>query len=143
MSTLVLPPDARRLAERRLGLKPDTPERVASSLSAEAASRIRGKLVKAFRRQLARNYPEVFPNPPSVPLKVGIDRDLRARHPEVSLRTLRIVLRRHVSSPEYLKLLVAGAARIDLDGNPAGIVSADEAANAAERLRPLASRGAQ
>src|SRR5436190_1815481 len=121
--TLMLSPTARQLAARRLGLPlPWTCAQPAQT--AEQARRARERLVKAFRQQLALAHPTLFADPPSAPLKIGIDRDLRARHPEVSWRTLRIALRRHVSSPAYLRLLVAGAPRIALDGSVAGHVTA-------------------
>ena len=42
----------------------------------------------------------------------------------------------------YLRSLVAGAARLDLDGNPAGEVTASDAEYAAAKRRDPASREA-
>ena len=78
---------------------------------------------------------------PLHPLKIGIDRDIRERCPDVSLRTRNESLRRYVGQPSYLRLMTKpGAVRADLDGNPAGIISEDQARNADERLAQLAER---
>jgi len=72
------------------------------------------------------------------PLKVGIKQDL-VKH----LSTLTEVtttdkacmvssLAYYVNSLSYHKSVVAGAVRIDLEGNPAGVVSAEEAQYSAE-----------
>jgi ProP effector len=136
---LTLRPAAAQQVRRRLGL--DTPTKGSRGLSAEEARRVRGRRIKAFRELLAERYPVAFP-PISMPLssalKIGLDRDLRARHPDIPLKTLKLVLRRHVSQACYRELLIAGAPRVDLDGNRAGVVTVEEAEHAAERLQQLA-----
>ena len=67
------------------------------------------------------------------PLKIGIHRDLIAAIPEVSPKRLRAALGWYAGSWAYLKNMTAGAARIDLNGQSAGEVTAGEAAAAAER----------
>ena len=67
------------------------------------------------------------------PLKIGIHRDLIAAIPEVSPKRLRAALGWYAGSWAYLKNMTAGAARIDLNGQSAGEVTAEEAAAAAER----------
>jgi ProP effector len=71
------------------------------------------------------------------PLKVGIDGDLAERCPALDRRERAAVLRLYVSRVMYLQACVAGAARVDLDGNPAGEVTAAEAAFAADKIAEI------
>jgi len=61
-------------------------------------------------------------NRPHRPLKVGIAADIPARCPAVERRVLSVSLRVYVRRVMYLRGLVAGAARVDLDGNACGEV---------------------
>ena len=82
---------------------------------------------------LCERFPGTFVRNPAErqPLKRGIDRDLVARLDGLSSRTaLKRVLGGYTACPEYRAKLVEGAVRIDLDGNPAGAVTASEAAYA-------------
>ncbi len=90
--------------------------------------------VEQSRTFLRTTYPALFnsANPP--PLKVGIHRDLLERHPELDVPGLKRALTLHCRSPRYQRKLVAGAARVDLDGNPDGSVTAEQAARALEML---------
>jgi ProP effector len=81
---------------------------------------------------------------PHRPLKVGIAADIPARCPAVERRVLSVVLSVYTRRVMYLQSLVAGAARVDLDGTPAGEVTARDAEYAATRLAGiLASREAR
>jgi ProP effector len=97
--------------------------------------------------RLAECFPQTFvleKHLPHQPLKVGIAADIPARCPDLGRRTLGVALRYYVSRVMYLQGMVTGAARIDLDGNPAGEVSAEDAEHAAARLaETLASREAK
>src|SRR6476661_2755066 len=78
---------------------------------------------------------------PHQPLKVGIAADIPARCPAVERRVLSAALSAYARRVMYLRALVAGAARVDLDGNPAGEVTAGDAEFAATKLAEiLASR---
>ena len=78
---------------------------------------------------------------PHRPLKIEISPDILARCPVLTRRELGTVLGVYASRVMYLQSLVAGAIRIDLDGNPAGEVSAADAEHAAATLAGiLASR---
>src|SRR5215469_6613192 len=82
---------------------------------------------------LCERFPRTFARDPAerAPLKRGIDRELAARLDGLSSRTaLKRVLGGYTACPEYRAKLIEGAARIDLDGNPAGAVTASEAAYA-------------
>ena len=96
---------------------------------------------------LAERFPQTFVlerYQPHRPLKVGIAADLVARCPELDRNKLGLVLGTYVRRVMYRKGMVAGAARIDLDGNACGEVSASDAEHAAESLAEiLASRQAK
>jgi ProP effector len=78
------------------------------------------------------------------PLKVGIAADLVARCAELDRRKLGAVLSAYTQRIMYREAMVAGPARIDLDGNPAGEVSAADAEHAAAKLaETLSSRRAR
>jgi sRNA-binding protein len=97
--------------------------------------------------RLAEAFPQTFvleKHRPHRPLKVGIAADIRARCPAVERRVLSVVLSVYTRRVMYLQSLVAGAARIDLDGTPAGEVTARDAEYAAAKLAGiLASREAR
>jgi ProP effector len=102
--------------------------------------------IDATLARLAEACPQTFvleKHRPHRPLKVGIGIDLRARCPELDPPALRAVLNTYTRRVMYLEAMVAGAARIDLDGNPAGEVTARDAEYAATKLAwILASREA-
>jgi sRNA-binding protein len=69
------------------------------------------------------------------PLKVGIASDLKTALPNIPPVLISVSLAIYANSASYFAACTAGAARIDLDGKPAGVVSADEAAYAREKLQ--------
>jgi len=97
--------------------------------------------------RLVEAFPQTFvleKYQPHRPLKVGIAADLTARCPAIERRALNAVLRSYAQRVMYLKAMVEGAARVDLDGNPAGEVTARDAEYAAAKLaKTLASREAK
>jgi ProP effector len=103
------------------------------------------KDMHAALTRLAEYFPQTFvleKHRPHRPLKIGIAADVMARCPDLGRRTLGVALR-YVSRIMYLQGMVAGAARIDLDGNACGEVTAEDAGHAAARLAEiLASREA-
>lgn len=93
------------------------------------------ELLKAYFPQCFKEVKEIQP------LKIGIKQDLVKR-----LSTLDNIvvgdkacmvnsLAYYVNSPSYHKSVVAGAVRIDLDGNSAGTVSPEEANYSSERRK--------
>ena len=74
---------------------------------------------------------------PHRPLKIGIHVDLKARCPALSERERGALLRRYVTRTMYLRACVAGAPRIDLDGNVCGEVTAAEAQHAGDLLATI------
>jgi sRNA-binding protein len=104
------------------------------------------KDMRAALAHLVELFPQTFVLEkylPHRPLKVGINLDILARCPALARRELGPVLDAYTRRIMYLESLVAGAVRIDLDGSPAGEVSAEDAEHAAARLAEiLASREA-
>ena len=103
--------------------------------------------IDAALARLAEAFPQTFvleKYRPHWPLKVGIAADIPARCPAVERRVLSVALSAYARRVMYLKGLVAGATRVDLDGNPAGEVTARDAEYAAAKLaETLASREAK
>jgi ProQ/FINO family len=76
---------------------------------------------------LASTWPNCFRVKPRerVPLKVGIGKDLAAAAAgAITDEEISVAMRVYVGNKRYLKALREGAARIDLHGNPAGVVTA-------------------
>ena len=98
------------------------------------------KKVPAVLACIAEWFPQAFVSEkylPHRPLKIGIHIDLKARCPALSERECGAVLHRYVTRTMYLRACVAGAPRIDLDGNMSGEVTAAEAQHAAARLAEI------
>jgi ProP effector len=69
------------------------------------------------------------------PLKIGIHVDLLAKlDGAITPKECAKALRLYCANRFYLQACVEGAPRIDLDGNTVGHVTAEEAANAKQRL---------
>ena len=99
--------------------------------------------IHAALTRLAEWFPQTFvleKHLPHRPLKVGIAADILARCPVLTRRELGPVLGVYAKRVMYLQSLVAGAIRIDLDGNPAGEVSAADAEHAAATLAEILGR---
>jgi sRNA-binding protein len=95
---------------------------------------------RRIRSDLCRRFPHAFPDLSEAawpPLKVGTAEDIKRRAPDLTepAQVFRSVIREHVNDPRYLRGSVAGASRIDLDGQPSGTVSEREAAWALTRLK--------
>jgi sRNA-binding protein len=87
--------------------------------------------------RLAECFPQTFVREkhlPHRPLKVGIAADILARCPELDRLVLNTALGHFTRRAIYLQGMVTGVARIDLDGNPCGGVSAEAAEHAAAKL---------
>lgn len=89
--------------------------------------------------KLQKLFPETFPkNPnPKVPLKVGILDDLYARSEEIGISNedIQLAIKTWCKSSRYWSASKEGAVRVDLDGNPAGVVEAKGAAQARAMAR--------
>jgi sRNA-binding protein len=89
----------------------------------------------AALRILIVQFPQCFGWNDHRPLKVGIHKDLEARG--IDPRMLRLALPRYCRHIDYQHALVEGATRIDLDGQPAGIVTSQEAGFAAKNYAAM------
>lgn len=69
------------------------------------------------------------------PLAIGLHKAIREHLPETKSDALRPAMKRHTTSTRYLKALVAGDTRFDLDGNPAGSVTDEQREVARVALR--------
>lgn len=96
--------------------------------------RVRVEQAQALLRE---RYPALFVAADPQPLKIGIHRVLLERHPELDLSGLKRALTLHTGRFSYQKLLKAGAVRFDLDGQPAGEVTEEQAEIARQRLAEL------
>lgn len=100
--------------------------------------------VAATRELLSAAHPGCFKpkGSPKLPLKLGIHRDVREAHPDLSSRLVWMTIEDYTDGETYLAHVVVGAVRVDLSGRPAGVVTEDEAAHAAEQLRNIRRRKA-
>ncbi len=81
-------------------------------------------------------YPEVFNRDNVRPLKIGIQEDLVADE-KVAKNKIKRALASYVRSLAYIRSIRADVDRIDIKGEPAGKVTADEALHAKNKLRDL------
>jgi sRNA-binding protein len=98
---------------------------------------------KALIAVLAAKFPKCFavPDTRRRPLKVGIDADLLATLSGTIPRTDLIrALAMYCSSHGYLERVLNGAWRIDLQGNPAGVVTADDERHAAAKSADIKAK---
>ena len=91
--------------------------------------------------QLAELHPNCF-RQPRQPLKIGIHNDIIARHPELRPSWLTSALKTYTRSLGYLETLKAGAARIDLEGDPVGTVTTADEEDAKRKIAKAARRAA-
>jgi sRNA-binding protein len=91
--------------------------------------------VAATIAELVRQFPHAFSADPAQmrPLKRGILDDVYART-VVSHRRIKAALQSYCNSAHYLKASTQGTVRIDIAGEPAGDVTAQEAESAQQRL---------
>ena len=123
---------------KRLTL-PQQRRRPVATDAASLASRARRRRSEALLGRLQQRYPGLWEPGSPVPLAVGIHRQL---YPVidafgVSRKTLRRFLSWWTTAPAYhLALTLPGATRYNLDGSPAGGVSACQSDAARRRLPP-------
>ncbi|MDE2426286.1 MAG: ProQ/FinO family protein [Elusimicrobia bacterium] len=93
----------------------------------------------AGRALLVDKFPACFKarGEPKRLLKIGISKDIKARYPEMSNRAIASAVGDYVRGPTYLRNFVEGAVRIDLDGNEAGLVTAEQVAFASAKLAKI------
>ncbi|TYK66761.1 RNA chaperone ProQ [Colwellia echini] len=88
---------------------------------------------------LTEKFPECFSiKGPVKPLKIGIFQDLAEKLSDdetVSKTRLRQALRHYTSSWRYLKVIKAGASRVDIDGKDVAVIDEEQAAYASKTLK--------
>lgn len=93
---------------------------------------------------LAERFPHCFSAEGEArPLKIGIFQDLVARvegEMNLSKTQLRSALRLYTSSWRYLYGIKAGATRVDLDGNPCGVLDEQHVEHARKQLEEAKAR---
>lgn len=77
------------------------------------------------------------------PLAIGVHKTIMERIPEFDKAQVRNALRGHTGSTRYLKSLVDGAKRFDLDGNSDGLVTKEQQEQAAGTLRERFKKAAE
>lgn len=109
-------------------------------------SKSRWEKITAVEATLCAAHPKTFirfgGNPEQVyPLKVGIDKDIKALHPEIEPEILASFMKHYVTLPRYLKITGrAGMPRVDLSGNVTEVISDFEARNAQKFLQIVQAR---
>ena len=96
--------------------------------------------INAVLTRLTEAFPQAFvleQYQPHRPLKVGIFSEIATRCPDLARSDLVTVLNIYTRRMTYLQSLVAGAARVDLDGIPCGEVTAADQEHAAARLAEI------
>ena len=111
---------------------PSNPQSPKEQTHARRSAAERRQIALAVLPALAEMFPAAFSSPPR-PLKLRIDVDLGA----TGLLTpdeAQAVLAYRCGGISYLRSLLAGAPRVDLNGNPVGVVTEAEAAHATSRV---------
>jgi len=90
----------------------------------------------AALQQLSEAYPNAFDRKNVRPLKIGIQDDLIADE-KVAKNKIKRALASYVRSLNYLRSLQEGADRIDINGESAGKVTAEEAQHAKGKLKEI------
>jgi ProP effector len=85
---------------------------------------------------LSEWFPRAFTSPRS-PLKIGIHHDIAERASAITSREVRDALKFYCRTPAYQRALIEGAARVGVDGETAGIVTAAQAAIAKAKITAL------
>jgi ProP effector len=77
------------------------------------------------------------------PLAIGIDKQLKAKLPDLDRKALRIALSMHTHATKYLKAVSKGTARFDLEGNSAEALSEAHRKHASEMLQERSKKDAE
>jgi len=90
--------------------------------------------------QLSAAFP-VFAS--ALPLAIGVHKTIKERLPEIDAAKLRLALKLHTASTRYLKALANSDTRFDLDGNPAGEITAEQKQQALDGLKERFRKAAE
>lgn len=90
----------------------------------------------AALQQLMEAYPKTFDRKNVRPLKIGIQEDLVADE-KVAKNKIKRALASYVRSLNYYRSLREGSERIDINGEPAGVVTKEESDHARDKLKEI------
>ncbi len=132
------------LLEQREQVRVDTPKQQSESVNvndvestANTKSRSKNRAAnQAALKLLMETYPKAFSRTEVRPLKIGIQEDLLADE-KIAKNKIKRALASYVRTLSYYRSLLAGAARIDLNGEASGEVSAQEAEHAKGKLKEI------
>lgn len=95
-----------------------------------------GAVIRATREDLVRRFPLCFRThgTEKLPLKLSIALDVIAEASDMDRTLIFAAIRDYKHGPKYLRHILAGAVRIDLDGQPAGVVTDREEARAKRQI---------
>ncbi len=77
------------------------------------------------------------------PLSIGIHKAIKLHLPDLGETSLRMTLKGYTASTKYLKAIANGKQRFDLDGNPAGEVTAEQRQQALETIKERFRKAAE
>ncbi len=96
--------------------------------------------------RLQRQFPKAFPKKPAakVPLKLGVLEDLQqhAQALQLTADEIKLAVKTWCDGRRYWDSMVEAAARVDLNGEPAGAVTANEAQHAKRMASRRHAKGA-
>lgn len=92
-------------------------------------------IASALRDVMCERFPSCFSLTSPKPLKIGITNDLVERCPDISYYHIKLFIKYYTCNFGYCRVSIDGAERVDLDGTPAGIVTAAQAGYMAARLK--------
>ncbi len=98
--------------------------------------------IKAAIRVLCEKYPALFVaerSMPHKPLKIGVHNDIIAAA-ILPPNEIRAAIGHYRGRLQYQKALAAGGPRFDLDGNPCGEITADQAAGAVAMIARIEAK---
>lgn len=112
-----------------------TDNKPAPSKSAPSKNKNRNANIAAITL-MCETYPKAFNRDNVRPLKIGIQEDLLADE-KVSKGKIKRALASYVRAPAYYRSIVEGAQRVDLNGEDAGEITAQEAEHAKAMLQKI------
>ena len=87
-------------------------------------------------KYLIKTFPNVFSIEDPKPLKIGIHFHICRNNAKISMEAVCCVLASYTGTTRYREALCTHSVRIGLDGNPAGLVSAEQLESVQRSLNP-------
>jgi ProP effector len=114
-------------------IKPNAAQIAGNARRAERAKAM------ATRAELVSRFPKCFKpaGAPKLPLMIGIDRAVFEAAPDLDRHDVANAIADYCTGKSYHAAMVAGAARVDLSGTSAGVVTGSAAGHSKTRLKKL------